>query len=82
MKISRQSGNKVILVMTALLTFCWANVSFAQDTEPRRWAQIPTGVNFAGIGYTETIFCGVGSLVISTACGAGLTLIAFLQINY
>ncbi len=54
MKISKQSGNKVLLVMTVLLTFFWANVSFAQDTEPRRWAQTPTGVNFAGIGYSYT----------------------------
>ena len=54
MKVSRQSGNRVLLVMTALLTFFWANVSFAQDTEPRRWAQIPTGVNFVGLGYHYT----------------------------
>ena len=30
---------------------CWASTSFAQDLEPRRWAQMPTGLNFAGIGY-------------------------------
>lgn len=34
-----------------LLLFCWAGTSFAQDLEPRRWAQLPTGLNFAGIGY-------------------------------
>ena len=34
-----------------LLALCWASFSFAQDTEPRRWAQMPTSVNFAGIGY-------------------------------
>ncbi len=34
-----------------LLALCWVNTSLAQDTEPRRWAQLPTGVNFAGIGY-------------------------------
>lgn len=27
------------------------NNSFAQDTEPRRWTQIPTGINFSGGGY-------------------------------
>jgi hypothetical protein len=54
MKVSKQSGNKIFFVMTVLLTFCWANVSFSQDTEPRRWAQIPTGVNFAGFGYSYT----------------------------
>ena len=37
-----------------LLTFCWVNTSSAQDTEPRRWAQIPTGVNFVGLAYGYT----------------------------
>jgi len=36
----------VILV----LALCWANQSFAQDLEPRRWTQMPTGMNFMGIG--------------------------------
>ena len=34
-----------------LLALCWANVSFAQDLEPRRWSQMPTGLNFVGVGY-------------------------------
>ena len=34
-----------------LLTLCWASVSFAQDLEPRRWSQMPTGLNFVGVGY-------------------------------
>lgn len=38
--------------MTVLLILCWTNVTFAQDTEPRRWAQIPTGVNFVAAGYS------------------------------
>ena len=46
------SENKKPFLMALLLIFCWANTSFAQDTEPRRWAQIPTGVNFVGIGYS------------------------------
>ena len=33
-----------------VLMLCWAGQSFAQDLEPRRWAQMPTGLNFAGIG--------------------------------
>lgn len=33
------------------LLFCWVNISFAQDTEPRRWSQMPTGLNFAGFAY-------------------------------
>lgn len=37
--------------MTMLPALYWVNTSLAQDTEPRRWAQLPTGVNFAGIGY-------------------------------
>lgn len=51
MTANRLTGNRILLVMTGLLALCWASVSFAQDTEPRRWAQIPTGVNFLGIGY-------------------------------
>ena len=34
-----------------LLALCWANVSLAQDLEPRRWSQMPTGLNFVGVGY-------------------------------
>ena len=30
---------------------CWAGFSYAQDTEPRRWAHLPTGVNVVGMGY-------------------------------
>ncbi|MGB5486722.1 MAG: transporter [Lysobacterales bacterium] len=37
--------------MTMLPALYWVNTSLAQDTEPRRWAQLPTGVNFAGVGY-------------------------------
>lgn len=36
-------------VIFALL-FCWTGQSFAQDLEPRRWTQMPTGLNFIGIG--------------------------------
>ncbi len=32
------------------LVLCWAGQTFAQDLEPRRWSQMPTGINFAGIG--------------------------------
>jgi len=32
------------------LLLCWAGQSFAQDLEPRRWTQMPTGLNFMGIG--------------------------------
>lgn len=34
----------------ATLMFCWAGQLFAQDLEPRRWSQMPTGLNFVGIG--------------------------------
>ena len=36
------------------LALFWVNASFAQDLEPRRWAQMPTGLNFAGVGYGYT----------------------------
>ena len=39
------------LFAVMLLLLAWTNHSFAQDTEPRRWSQMPTGLNFAGIGY-------------------------------
>lgn len=48
------SGNNKAITLTVLLMFCWANASLAQDTEPRRWAQMPTGVNFFGAGYAYT----------------------------
>jgi hypothetical protein len=36
------------------LMFCWSGQLFAQDLEPRRWTQMPTGLNFAGIGIGHT----------------------------
>lgn len=40
-----------LCAFVVMLMYCLLNTSFAQDTEPRRWAQLPTGVNFAGGGY-------------------------------
>ena len=42
-----------LLGITALL--CASAELFAQDIEPRRWTQMPTGLNFIGIGahYTQ-----------------------------
>lgn len=54
MTVNRLTGRRILFVMTALLILCRANVSFAQDTEPRRWTQIPTGVSFLGMGYSYT----------------------------
>jgi len=39
------------LFIVLLLVTCWTDSLFAQDLEPRRWSQIPTGVNFFGVGY-------------------------------
>jgi hypothetical protein len=41
--------------LAVLTLLCVSSDLFAQDTEPRRWAQMPTGVNFIGFGtsYTE-----------------------------
>lgn len=30
---------------------CRVGTAWAQDTEPRRWTNLPTGVNFIGVGY-------------------------------
>jgi len=51
MSISISSISKKRAIFTLFLLVFWMNTAFAQDTEPRRWAQIPTGVNFAGGAY-------------------------------
>lgn len=33
------------------LLLSWSGNLYAQDLEPRRWSQIPTGVNFFGVAY-------------------------------
>jgi hypothetical protein len=48
------SKRKIRSLSILLLVLCWANQSFAQDLEPRRWSQMPTGLNFAGIGIGHT----------------------------
>jgi hypothetical protein len=41
--------------VTLLLVLCSSfEVSFAQDLEPRRWSQLPTGVNFVGVGLAHS----------------------------
>ena len=42
------------LVILLTLVFCWSGQLSAQDLEPRRWTQMPTGLNFAGIGIGHT----------------------------
>ncbi len=42
---------KIHSLIIWLLVLCWTSTVFAQDLEPRRWSQMPTGLNFAGIGY-------------------------------
>jgi len=54
MRVSSWSKISAILIATVLLLCCWVNTAFAQDTEPRRWSQIPTGVNFIGLAYSYT----------------------------
>jgi hypothetical protein len=49
-----ERGNKTALLLVLLCTLCWAGTSFAQDTEPRRWTNLPTGLNFIGVGYAYT----------------------------
>ena len=47
-------GFRFITRLLLLILLGWAQPSFAQDLEPRRWAQLPTGANFAGIGIGHT----------------------------
>ena len=42
--------NKLSSLAILALLFCWTGQSFAQDLEPRRWTQMPTGLNFVGVG--------------------------------
>ncbi len=42
--------NKMRFFVMPALMFCWAGQLCAQDLEPRRWSQMPTGLNFIGIG--------------------------------
>jgi hypothetical protein len=54
MSVSSLIGNKTLFVVTAILVLCRVNAAVAQDAEPRRWSQLPTGVNFVGVGYSYT----------------------------
>jgi len=47
-------GNKTLLIVVALLTFFRVSTCFSQDTEPRRWTPLPTGMNIVGTGYSYT----------------------------
>lgn len=51
MFVKRRTKIRILSNIFILSTLCWSCASFAQDLEPRRWSQIPTGVNFAGLGY-------------------------------
>lgn len=51
MSFSFKRSHRIIRIAIVLLVMCWASFSYAQDTEPRRWAHLPTGVNVAGMGY-------------------------------
>jgi len=46
--------NKVALLLVLLVALGWTGASYAQDTEPRRWTNLPTGLNFVGVGYAYT----------------------------
>lgn len=48
---SASKTNRLLTLAILLLLSCWFDSAFAQDLEPRRWSQLPTGLNFAGIGY-------------------------------
>ena len=54
MAIASFIRHKIAAFTLLLLMLCWVNFSFAQDLEPRRWSQIPSGVNFLGFGYGYT----------------------------
>lgn len=43
--------NRLLIVSILLLLLIRVDTASAQDLEPRRWSQMPTALNFAGIGY-------------------------------
>jgi len=45
---------KVIFLLVLFCALTWAGAASAQDTEPRRWTNLPTGLNFIGVGYAYT----------------------------
>jgi hypothetical protein len=51
MSIDDHVKSKISTLISLLIALCWTSVSFAQDLEPRRWSQMPTGLNFIGLGY-------------------------------
>jgi len=73
--------NRWRAALAVLILLCISSDIFAQDTEPRRWAQMPTGLNFIGVGtnYTQgDIFLDPVLLaedVTFEAAGAGLAYI-------
>ena len=54
MKRLRLPHQLALFGLCALLTTALAPPSSAQQLEPRRWSHLPTGLNFAGVGYAYT----------------------------
>ena len=55
MTLKKNWANRLRATLIVLTLLCVSGDLLAQDTEPRRWAQMPTGLNFIGVGtsYTE-----------------------------
>jgi len=53
MPIFKRKPEAVFLLLTVVALFR-AGTASAQDTEPRRWTNLPTGLNFIGVGYAYT----------------------------
>ena len=49
----RQIKNFITFFISVAMLFVYG-LSLAQDTEPRRWTNLPLGINAAGIGYGYT----------------------------
>lgn len=43
-----------IVALCIIAIVLGVDVAFAQDLEPRRWSQLPTGVNFIGVGLAHS----------------------------
>jgi len=49
-----ERDNKVVFLLVLVIALFWTGTAPAQDTEPRRWTNLPIGLNFIGAGYAYT----------------------------
>lgn len=53
MPVSKREKKAISLLVLVIALF-WTGIASAQDAEPRRWTNLPIGLNFIGAGYAYT----------------------------